>query len=263
MTGTDSTQWEKALALQDHGQALAAVKELRELGRRLVRQRQDLAGILETARQLFGLYDHGTALNLLDASVRLAGKQPALLVRLAMLLVTEGRYAEAARFAREALAQGKSEAAVDVDARLLLAECQERTGHSDEAASLTEEILKAHPASIPAHRLKAVLLRRQGKPQAALEVLRDLLKKGGPPHWETCRAWFELGQVQDQLGDYPGAWQSWITARQFHEAGIDWNVRRSQAEHVWNHVRSLHRSLDGDHLARWCSPSRLRCRLRT
>ncbi|RYD29032.1 MAG: sulfotransferase, partial [Verrucomicrobiaceae bacterium] len=75
-----------------------------------------------------------------------------------------------------------------------------------------------------------------------------------PPHWETCRAWFELGQIQDQLGDYAAAWQSWITARQFHAPDIDWNVRRSQAEHVWNHVRSLHRSLDGDHLARWCPP---------
>lgn len=251
MTGPDTALWEKALALQDHGQALAALKILRDMGRKLVRGRQDLAGILEVARQLCGLHDHDAAVHLLDAAVRLAGKQPALLVRLALLLVTEGRYAEAARFARSALEHGHSDAVSSVDARLLLTECQERLGHLDDALALAEETLKSHPSSIPAHRLKATVLRRRGKPEQAMELLRGLLSRGGPPHWETCRAWFALGHIQDQLGDYGGAWQSWITARNFHAPDIDWNLRRQQADHVWNHVRSLHQSLRRDQPARW------------
>lgn len=102
-SSTDFRDNNNPSVLQDRGQSLAAVKLLRELGRKQVRQRQDLAGILETARMLCGLYDHETANALLDAVARLTGNEPAVLVRLALLLVREGRYADAARFARKVL----------------------------------------------------------------------------------------------------------------------------------------------------------------
>lgn len=265
-SSTDFRDNNNPSVLQDRGQSLAAVKLLRELGRKQVRQRQDLAGILETARMLCGLYDHETANALLDAVARLTGNEPAVLVRLALLLVREGRYADAARFARKVLDRrdagvvsfSTSAANADsafasavVDARLLLTECEERLGHLDAAVELAGETLKTHPDSIPAHRLKAAILRRRGKPEEALALLRGLLDRGGPAHWETCRAWFELGQIQDQLGDYASAWQSWITARNFHDPEVDWNARQQQADHVWSHVRGLHQSLTREHAARW------------
>ncbi len=253
MTGQEAALWEKALALQDRGQALQAIDQLRQLGRRLIRQRNDPAGILDIARQLCFLYDHGTALTFLEALVRQAGAQPALLVRLALLMIRESRYPDAARFARAVLEQARPDRESAADARLLLAECGERQGHFEEADQMVAETLKTHPASIPAHRLMAVIQRRQGRPDLALATLSDLLKKGGPPHWETCRAWFELGHLQDQLGNHAAAWRAWITAREHHAADTDWNVLRHQAGHVWDHVRDLHRSLSRDQPIRWGS----------
>ncbi|MES2707540.1 MAG: sulfotransferase [Verrucomicrobiota bacterium] len=242
---------ENAAALQNRGQSLAAVKTLREQGRKQLRQRQDLAGILETARALCGLYDYGTATALLDAVVRLAGTEPALLVRLTLMLIREGQYADAARFAREALDRAASGSGAALDALLLLAECEDRLGHAESAAGLAREALQKHPDSIPAHRLLAAILRREGRPEEALALLRGLLDRGGPPHWETCRAWFELGQVQDQLGNYAAAWQAWITARNFHDPDVNWKTMRQQADHVWDHVRGLHQSLTREQAARW------------
>lgn len=237
--------------MQDHGQALEALRCYRELGRRLAREKSGPGPLLEVARHLCFLYAHEDAHEWVEAAVRQAGRAPALIVRAALLMAREGLYETAARWARQVLAAPGADAAATLDARLLLAECCERLGRLEEALAVAAEVLASRPASLPAQRLRAAVLRRQGKLDDALAALDPLLRHGAPPHWETCRAWFELGHVQDARGAYAGAWQAWLTARRFYPPETDWKIYQQQAAHVWQHVRAVHRAVTPEHLARW------------
>lgn len=95
------------------------------------------------------------------------------------------------------------------------------------------------------------MLRRRGRLDDALRSLVDLLHKKAPAHWETCRAWFELGHVHDARGDHDAAWQAWTQARCHYPPNARWSLYRQQAVHVWQHVRSLHQAVTGAHLDAW------------
>lgn len=251
MPGPNASLWKKALSLQDRGHALESLDILRNLGRKLARTGGRPESLMEVARRLIGHYDHAAALELLEAAARLGGQAPGLLARVALLLLRENAFAEAAEFAERTLKKSAAGSPEGVDARLLLAECRERQGRLDETLELTREVLAERPHSIPAHRLRATVLRRRGQIEEALAALRSLTERGGPAHWETCRAWFELGHARDAAGDYPGAWLAWHTARKHYPPDADWKLFRAQANHVWRQVRETHDFATPEHFRRW------------
>ena len=238
------------MTLQDQGKAMEALRHFRGIGRSLVKRGGDAAPLLETARRLCLLYDYVPALELLTAAAKNAGYPAFLLIKIALGLRQEGLFNEAAGFARLALRRDAAGPQA-VDARLLLAECAERRGQLDECLEWTREVCQTHPGSIPAQRLRAAVLRRAGRLEDALTCLNPLLAKGGPAHWETCRAWFELGHIMDERGDYAGAWQAWTQARRCHSPAADWKLYQQQADHVWKHVALVHESLSHEQLTRW------------
>lgn len=250
MSGTFIPDWKTALTLQDQGRALEALRHFRAIGQRQAKASRDPAPLLETARRLALLYDFEAALPLLATAARHAGQAPEVLLNIAVLLRQEGLFAESAGFAARALKRAK-QPAHSVDALLLLAECAERLGQPEEALACASQALKTHPGSIPARRIQATVLRRGGRIDEALTCLQPLLAQGGPAHWETCRAWFELGHLQDAAGNYEAAWQAWTTARRHYPPGANWTLYQQQAEHVWKHVRLMHASVTRDQLMRW------------
>ncbi|MDB6068908.1 MAG: sulfotransferase [Verrucomicrobiales bacterium] len=240
--------YQTALRLQDQGHALDALRHFRGLAQQLTSAGGPIPAVLEITGRLCQLYDHAPALALCHAA---AGRcSPADLVRIALLWRQEYQFAHASTFAGMVPDRPASGPAL-LDARLILAECAERLGQGGQALVLTESILDSHPASIPAQRQRAALLRRMGRVEEARACLAPLTRAGARPHWETCRAWFELGHIEDALGNYESAWKAWITARLHYPPGADWNLYRLQAGHVWKQVQSLHDSVTARQLQAW------------
>lgn len=240
--------YQTALRLQERGHALEALPHYRGLAERLMANGGDIRPVLDISGRLCQLHDFTPALTLCRS---FAGRcAPVDLVRMALLWRQEYQFASAAGFAAMVPDSAASGASL-LDAQLILAECAERLGRTGQALVMSDRLVATHPGSLPARRLRASLLRRMGRAEEALACLAPLARLGARPHWETCRAWFELGHIEDALGHYESAWKAWTTARLHYPPGADWNLYRDQASHVWSQVKALHDSVTADAMRKW------------
>lgn len=131
---------------------------------------------------------------------QLRNKQPSSAVVAAAI----GDYYMASRDSQDAIKEYQRGLNLDMknqELQLRLLETLISTGKIDEAAKLTDQLLKENPGDIMARITHARLLAIKGNSSEAITTLREVIKDAP----ENAQAHFILGQVLHQTGDLAGA----------------------------------------------------------
>jgi predicted O-linked N-acetylglucosamine transferase (SPINDLY family) len=118
-------------------------------------------------------------------------------LELGQSLRAQQRWTEAADAFRQAIARDANHAT----AWFLLGMSEVNANHYDEAEQAYERSLALAPGSVEPLTCYAFLLNQRGKPQRAMELLRDVLARAG----HLSVAWLVLGQSCELLGDLESA----------------------------------------------------------
>ncbi|HET8714457.1 MAG TPA: sulfotransferase, partial [Holophagaceae bacterium] len=223
--------------------------------------------------------EYGQCIELLEEASKLAPKNWNILINLAQLLISRYEFEAAEKYFEKAIRVSKDEGSVcslaapsffnarqneiaikylhrllklnpqSAEVLTFLATIHERQGGMAQTADFIDAALQLKPGYVPALLIKARLLRKEGHPEAAEKVLRQIASESQAEPDLRAQAWCELGKLLDSESQFDEAISAFLSAKELllpHAAkGLN-DRRRTQA-----HTTMMINSVSADSLTRW------------
>lgn len=156
-------------------------------------------------------YDYAQAAEYFEKAIRLAGWQTAAFTAAGL---------QCLKFSQPIMARGYFTRALKnhpdaVDILVPLARVYERLGQLDEAEEFATRAANLAPASKPARRIQAMILRRRNCLAEAEVILRSVAEPPDADFWATAQIWYELGLNLDLQARYDEAMAAFAEAKKF------------------------------------------------